>query len=63
VNDDFIKHIRKGLISYKRGDTQSFTSQGVKFNQRGKDSKPGDKGEITVETADVYVILLSKRLE
>ncbi|ORY90638.1 hypothetical protein BCR35DRAFT_299182 [Leucosporidium creatinivorum] len=56
VNDEFLKHIRKGLISYKRGDTKSFTPQGVKFNERERDSKPGDKGETKVETADVIVL-------
>lgn len=53
MNDDFLEHIRKGLITYKRGDTKSFTPQGVKFYEREKDSEPGDKGETKVETADV----------
>ncbi|KAL8279238.1 hypothetical protein RQP46_008275 [Phenoliferia psychrophenolica] len=53
VNDEFLKHIRQGLVSYKRGDTLDITPQGVKLNQRERGTNPGDKGTEIVETADV----------
>ncbi|KAM0746939.1 FAD/NAD(P)-binding domain-containing protein [Meredithblackwellia eburnea MCA 4105] len=56
VNDMFLKHIRQGKVSYKRGDTKEITPQGVKFEQREKASKPGDGGVAQVETADVIVM-------
>lgn len=56
VNDDFLNHIRQGSVAYKRGDTIEITPQGVKFNARARDSKPGDKGVETIETADIIVM-------
>lgn len=53
VNDNFLRHVRQGLITYKRGDTDSFTTQGVKLNERERDSAKGDEGILRVETADV----------
>lgn len=53
VNDTFLQHISDGLITYKRGDTEAFTAQGLKINERDRDSKKGDKGTLRVETADV----------
>ncbi|KAI5479695.1 dimethylaniline monooxygenase (N-oxide forming) [Pseudohyphozyma bogoriensis] len=56
VNDDFLMHIRQGLVTYKRGDTLAITRQGVKLNERTRDTKPGDEGHEVVETADVVVL-------
>ncbi|KAM0792812.1 hypothetical protein ACM66B_002578 [Microbotryomycetes sp. NB124-2] len=56
VNNDFLRHIRQGLVHYKRGDTQALTAEGVKFSLRGVKSKPGDKGIDKVEEADVIVL-------
>lgn len=53
VNDAFLNYIRQGLVQYKRGDTQSITSQGVRFVERTVESKSGDPGVDQVETADV----------
>lgn len=54
VNSTFLNEIRSGLIDYKRGDISEITPQGVKFTQRSRDSKPGDKeGNEEIELADV----------
>lgn len=53
VNDEFLQHIRQGLITYKRGDTIEVTSQGVKINERPRQSKSGDQGIESIQTADV----------
>ncbi|KAK4702535.1 hypothetical protein P7C70_g3687, partial [Phenoliferia sp. Uapishka_3] len=56
VNDEFLVHLRQGLVTYKRGDTLEITSQGVKFSGRPRESKPGDKGVESIETADIIVM-------
>lgn len=38
-----------------RGDTQEFTSKGLKFNERERGTKAGDDGQEKEETADVWV--------
>ncbi|KAK4056269.1 hypothetical protein OIO90_002712 [Microbotryomycetes sp. JL221] len=56
VNNDFLSHIRQGIVEYKRGDTQGLTSDGVKFTLRGVKSKSGDPGIDKIEQADVVVL-------
>ncbi|SCV72516.1 BQ2448_4053 [Microbotryum intermedium] len=53
VNNDFLNHIREGKIAYKRGDTQEFTAQGVRFSERERDQDIGEVGFDTVVTADI----------
>ncbi|SCZ92474.1 BZ3500_MvSof-1268-A1-R1_Chr5-2g07892 [Microbotryum saponariae] len=55
VNNDFLDHIREGKIAYKRGDTQEFTAQGVRFSERERDQDIGEEGIDTVVTADIVV--------
>ncbi|KDE08675.1 hypothetical protein MVLG_01133 [Microbotryum lychnidis-dioicae p1A1 Lamole] len=55
VNNDFLNHIREGKIAYKRGDTQEFTAQGVRFSERERDQDIGEEGIDTVVTADIVV--------
>ncbi|KAF7798770.1 hypothetical protein EIP86_009995 [Pleurotus ostreatoroseus] len=56
VNDEFLGHVRKGRCKYIRGDTECLTSRGVLVNVRGRDSKPGDKGEKKEFDADIVVL-------
>jgi len=56
VNDNFLKFVRQGKAEYVRGDTKEFTRDGVKINQRGWGSKPGDEGEEKIFEADVVVL-------
>lgn len=53
VNNSFLEHVRAGLVDYKRGDSLEITLQGVRFNERDRDSKPGEEGVESVERADV----------
>ncbi|CEQ39049.1 SPOSA6832_00560 [Sporobolomyces salmonicolor] len=53
VNDEFLEHIRQGLVTYKRCDTKTVTPRGIKIVERGRNSKPGDPGQETVQRADV----------
>lgn len=53
VNNEFLEHVRSGLIDYKRGDVTELTSQGVKFVERSRHSKPGQTGDEFIEQADV----------
>lgn len=43
-------------MTYTRGDTLSFASDGVKINARERGTKPGDKGKEEVVSADVIVL-------
>ena len=56
MNDEFLDHVRAGRCKYVRGDTQGLTRGGVKVSVRGRDSKPGDKGEETEFPADFVVL-------
>lgn len=56
VNDEFLPHVRSGRCVYVRGDPISLTSDGVKLNERTRESKKGDKGEEVVVDADVVVL-------
>lgn len=56
VNDEFLEHIRQGRITYKRGDTKSIVSRGVKFVERPRGSKSGDAGDEGIERADVLIV-------
>ncbi|GAA5880809.1 hypothetical protein JCM1840_003289 [Sporobolomyces johnsonii] len=56
VNDEFLEHIRQGLVTYKRCDTKSVTPRGIKIVERGRNSKPGDPGHEAVERADVIIL-------
>ncbi|KAH8105192.1 FAD/NAD-P-binding domain-containing protein [Cristinia sonorae] len=56
VNDEFLRHVRRGKCDYIRGDTQRLTSNGVRVNVRGRDSRPGDKGAVKEIHGDVIVL-------
>ncbi|CAL1702592.1 unnamed protein product [Somion occarium] len=56
VNDEFLDHVRRGKCQYVRGDTQRLTKRGVKVTVRGRESKPGDKGDINEIDADIIVL-------
>jgi hypothetical protein len=45
VNDEFLRHVRKGACKYVRGDPIRLTSSSVLVNVRPRGSKPGSKGE------------------
>ncbi|GAA5963752.1 hypothetical protein JCM3765_006839 [Sporobolomyces pararoseus] len=56
VNDEYLEHIRDGLITYKRCDTQKIVASGIKIVERERGTKPGDEGKETLESADVIII-------
>ncbi|GAA6012592.1 hypothetical protein JCM10207_009050 [Rhodosporidiobolus poonsookiae] len=56
VNDEFLDHIRQGLVTYKRGDTKAIVPHGIKFVERSRGSKSGDPGEEGIERADVIIV-------
>ncbi|GAA5951829.1 hypothetical protein JCM21900_004158 [Sporobolomyces salmonicolor] len=56
VNDEFLEHIRQGLVTYKRCDAKAVTPRGIKIVERGRNSKPGDPGQETVQRADVIIL-------
>ncbi|GAA5982633.1 hypothetical protein JCM5350_002128 [Sporobolomyces pararoseus] len=56
VNDEYLEHIRDGLITYKRCDTQRIVASGIKIVERERGTKPGDDGKETLESADVIII-------
>lgn len=60
VNNEFLQQVRNGSIDYKRGDISEITPQGVKFTQRGQDSKSGEAGDEFVVLADVIVMATGK---
>ncbi|GAA5925067.1 flavin-containing monooxygenase [Sporobolomyces koalae] len=56
VNDEYLEHIREGLVTYKRCDTQKIVARGIKIVERPRGTKSGDEGQETVESADVIII-------
>ncbi|KAJ7172025.1 FAD/NAD(P)-binding domain-containing protein [Mycena filopes] len=61
VNDDFLKHVRKGACKYVRGDPVRLTAAGVVANVRERGSKSGSDGR--EETIDADVIVLATGFE
>jgi hypothetical protein len=53
VNDEYLEHIRDGLITYKRCDTQKIVPSGIKIVERERGTKAGDEGKENLESADV----------
>jgi len=56
LNSEFFQHVRAGKAEYLRGDTLGLTTNGVRFNKRTRQSKPGDDGEEVELQADVVVM-------
>ncbi|GAA5871132.1 hypothetical protein JCM16303_001701 [Sporobolomyces ruberrimus] len=56
VNDEYLEHIREGIVTYKRCDTQKIVARGIKIVERERGTKSGDAGKETLESADVIII-------
>ncbi|KAJ7024288.1 FAD/NAD(P)-binding domain-containing protein [Mycena alexandri] len=61
VNDDFLKHVRKGSCKYVRGDPVRLTSSGVVTNVRQRGTKAESEG--TEKTIDADVVVLATGFE
>ena len=53
MNDEYLEHIREGLVTVKRGDVERILPRGVKVVERESGTKSGDPGKVAVESADV----------
>lgn len=50
MNDAFLEHIREGKVTIIRGDTLSYTSEGLQVNTRGRVEVSREDGKLHTKT-------------